>query len=156
MLRHQLDVWFPWKLSGTANFCFLFLFSKMSSSTQLMPCYQLGNNLMRLLWHQLWFLMAIVFCAGFFLWPPRPTLSHAHFGNYTEPILQSRMLSIMKSLDCGQRNRPFFWTEINRVNCMGLLGWQWLSFAYSPISVRFRLIAICIGRGSSIQYCYYL
>ena len=33
---------------------------------------------MRLQWHQVWILMAIMFCDGFFLWPPRPTLSHAH------------------------------------------------------------------------------
>ena len=42
----------------------------------------------------------------FLLWPLQPTLSHAHFSNYAEPILQSRMLPIMKGLNYGQLNRP--------------------------------------------------
>ena len=64
------DVRSPWKFSSTARFFFLFLFS-----TTLF-----GTNLMRLPWHQLWFLLAILFCEV-----SQPTISHGHFSNCTKP-----------------------------------------------------------------------
>ena len=87
MSRYQLDAWSPWKFSSTARFCFLFLFSDMSSST--------GTNLIDAMASTFRINLATVISYGpyvlrrfLFMASSAYTLSHAHLSIYTY-ILQS-------------------------------------------------------------------